>query len=176
MEKLFNLIVTHEPGLDNYRYVLSLLREYIDDLVLVDAGPSVLLFRVSDPYNVVEELKKYRSELNMIYRIIPVDVVTEAYVETVAEEACRLARERIPVDKTFRITLHGRLFWRETGAPAHTMDAIHVIAEGIDRIVSLSHPDYVVYIRSLRLYKRKRVATITVTKPENILSLASSKP
>ena len=60
--------------------------------------------------------------------------------------------------------------------PAHSLDAIRVIAEKIDRPVSLTHPDYVVYIRSVRLYHRRRVATLTVTTPDKILSLASSRP
>ncbi|MEM4718184.1 MAG: hypothetical protein QXE81_05440, partial [Desulfurococcaceae archaeon] len=68
------------------------------------------------------------------------------------------------------------LYWRETRLPAHTMDAIRVIANGIDRQVSLTKPDYVVYIRSIKLYHRRRYATITVTSPYHILSPKSSKP
>ncbi|WFO75089.1 THUMP domain-containing protein [Desulfurococcaceae archaeon MEX13E-LK6-19] len=176
MSSTFNLIVTHEPGPDNYRYVVSILREIIPDLVLVDTGPAVLLFKVKDPYSVVEELSKNKDKLNMVYRVIPVDRVTEAYVETVAEEASKLAEEKIPKDKTYRISLRGRLYWKETKMPAHSLDAIKVIAEKIDRTVSLTHPDYVVYIRSLRLYRSRRVAAITVTTPDKILSLASGKP
>ena len=172
----FNLIVTHEPGRDNYRYVDSVLNQYVEGLILVDVAPAIILYRTSDPYKVVEELKKHRSELQLVYRVIPVDIVVEPYVETVAEESSRLAIERIPEDNTYRVTLHGRLYWRETHSPAHTMDAIHLIAKKIPRKVSLSNPDYVVYIRSVKLYRRRRVATITVTKPENILSLVSGKP
>jgi len=174
--KPFNLIVTHEPGPDNYRYVYNLLQEKIKDLILVDSGPAVLLFKTSDPYKVVEELKRHRDQLSMIYRVIPVDIVTEAYVETVAEKASELALSRIPVDKTYRIVLHGRLYWRETKAPAHSLDAISVIAEKIERKVSLTHPDYLVYIRSLKLYRIRRIAAITVTTPDKILSLVSGKP
>ena len=172
----FNLIVTHEPGPDNYRYVLSILREIVPELVLVDTGPAVLLFKCSDPYDVVDRLREYVGELRMVYRIIPVDTVTNAYVEDVAEEARILAEEKIPNNRTFRITLRGRLYWKETRAPAHSLDAIRIIAEKIDRQVSLTHPDYLVYIRSLRLYGRRRIAAITVTTPDKILSLASGKP
>jgi len=38
----------------------------------------------------------------------------------VAEKARELAEQKIPVDKTFRVTLHGRLYWAETRLPAHT--------------------------------------------------------
>ena len=169
-------MITHEPGPENYRFVLSLLRDLIGDFQLVDAGTAVLLLRVDDPYRVVEELSRVRDKLNLIYRVIPIDKVTDPYVETVAEEAAKLAEEKIPPGKTYRVSLKGRLYWRETRMPAHSLDAIRVIAAKIDRPVSLTHPDYVVYIRSVRLYHRRRVATLTVTTPDKILSLASSRP
>lgn len=172
----FNLIVTHEPGRDNYRYVLSVLRDIVPDLVLVDNGPAVLLFRSSDPYSVVKKLSENREKLNIIYRVIPVDATTNAYVEDVAVEVLKLVDKKIPRDKTYRITLRGRLYWKETKLPAHSLDAIKFIAEKIDRKVSLVKPDYVVYIRSLRLYRNRRVAAITVTTPDNILSLVSGNP
>ncbi len=172
----FNLMVTHEPGPENYRYVLSVLRDILDNYVVVDAATAVILLRVDDPYKAVEVLKQHRDELNLIYRIIPIDIITNPYVEDVAEKSAELAEKRIPVDKTYRVTLRGRLYWRETRMPAHSSDAVKIIAEKIDRPVSLTHPDYVVYIRSVRLYHRRRVATITVTTPDNILALASNKP
>ncbi|MEM4953495.1 MAG: hypothetical protein QXR51_05255, partial [Desulfurococcaceae archaeon] len=115
-------------------------------------------------------------DIPVIYRVIPVDLVVDPYVETVAEKARELAELKIPVDKTFRITLHGRLYWSETRLPAHTMDAVRVIANGINRTVSLTKPDYVVYIRSIKLYHRRRYATITVTTPDKIIALKSGKP
>ncbi len=172
----FNLMITHEPGPENYRYVLSVLREILGNYSLVDAGTSVILLRVEDPYKAIETLSKNRDKLNIIYRVIPIDKVVDPYVEIVAEEAARLAEEKIPKNKTYRVSLRGRLYWKETRMPAHSMDAIKVIAEKIDRPVSLTHPDYVVYIRSVRLYHRKRVATITVTEPSKILSLKSNRP
>ncbi len=172
----FNLMITHEPGPENYRYILSILRDYLGDYQLVDAGTAVILLRVDDPYEAVHRLAENRDKIQIIYRVIPIDHVTDPYVEVVAEEAARLAEEKIPRNKTYRVSLKGRLYWKETRMPAHSMDAIRVIAEKIDRMVSLTHPDYVVYIRSVRLYHRRRVATITVTEPSNILSLASSRP
>ncbi len=172
----FNLIVTHEPGPENYRYVLSLLRDLIGDYRLVDSTYSVILLRVDDPYSVVDELKKHREELNLVYRVIPVDKVLDPYVEIIAEEAGKMADEKIPRDKSYRVSLHGRLYWRETRLPAHSIDAVRVIAEKIDRKVSLTSPDYVVYIRSIKFYHRKRVATLTVTETPNILVLKSDKP
>jgi tRNA acetyltransferase TAN1 len=56
------------------------------------------------------------------------------------------------------------------------MDAIKVIAEGVNRQVSLTHPDYIVYVRSIKLYHRRRYATITVTTPDKIITLKSEKP
>ncbi len=175
MRLYFNMIVTHEPGLENSRYVLSLLRDIIPGIVVVDSAPAIILLRVKDPYEAIKILKENKEKLKMIYRITPVDEITNAYVEDVAEVVSRLAEEVIPEDKTYRVTLRGRLYWKESRAPAHSLDAIRVIAEKINRIVSLSHPDYVVYIRSIKLYRR-RVAAITVTSIDNILSLASGKP
>ncbi|ADI31896.1 THUMP domain-containing protein [Staphylothermus hellenicus] len=172
----FNLIITHEPGLDNYRYVLSILRSIIGNYRVVDAGTSVILLQVDDPYKAVEELRNRKDELNIMYRAIPIDVIVDPYVEVVAEKSAELAEKKIPEDKTYRVSLRGRLYWQETRMPAHSLDAIKVIAEKINRQVSLTHPDYVVYIRSVRLYHRKRVATITVTAPHNILSLKSNRP
>ncbi len=171
----FNIIVTHEPGLENSRYVLSILRDIIPGMVVVDSAPAIILLRVKDPYETIKVLRENKEKLKMIYRITPVDEITDAYVEDVAEVASRLAEEIIPENKTYRVTLRGRLFWKETKAPAHSLDAIRVIAEKINRIVSLSHPDYVVYVRSIRLYRR-RIAAITVTSIDNILSLVSGKP
>lgn len=172
----FNLMITHEPGPENYRYVLSILRDILGNYRVVDAGTAIILVKVDDPYGAIKELSKHRCELSIIYRVIPIDKVVDPYVEDVAEKAAKLAEEKIPRDKTYRVSLRGRLYWKETRTPAHTMDAIKIIAEKIDRNVSLTHPDYVVYIRSVRLYHRRRVATITVTTPDNILALKSSRP
>ncbi|MGC9121978.1 MAG: hypothetical protein ACP5HP_03450 [Thermogladius sp.] len=171
----FNLIITHEQGGENYRAVLSELRRLLGDLAVVDTGPSVILAKVPDPYKAVDTLRGATLS-PLIYRVVPVDVVLDPFVEVVAEEAGRLAEEKIPVDKTYRVTLHGRLYWRETRLPAHTSDAIRVIAERVKRQVSLTHPDYVVYVRCVKLYHRRRLATLTVAPVEKFLSLKSGKP
>jgi tRNA acetyltransferase TAN1 len=56
------------------------------------------------------------------------------------------------------------------------MDAVKVIAAEINRPVSLTNPDYVVYIRSIKLYHRRRYATVTVTMPSMILAPKATKP
>jgi len=171
----FNIIITHEHGLDNYKFVLSRIRRSGLNYVLVDRSPSIILLRVDNPYEAVRLLREHISDIQVVYRVIPVDAVVNPYVEEVAAKSTELAGQKIPLDKTFRITLHGRLYWAETRLPAHTMDAIRVIAEKINRQVSLKNPDYVVYIRSIKLYHRRRYATITVTTPDMILS-KSGKP
>lgn len=172
----FNLILTHEHGIENFRFILSKLRSIGLNYVLVDKGPSVMLLRVDDPYSFVEKLREVFAGTRVIYRAIPVDAVVDPYVEVVAEKAAELAASKIPPDKTYRVTLNGRLYWLETRAPAHTMDAVRVIAEKIDRPVSLKHPDYVVYVRSVKLFHRRRYATITVTTPDKILATVSGRP
>jgi tRNA acetyltransferase TAN1 len=171
----FDLIVTHEPGPYNYRYVLSILRDVLGDFRVVDASYSVVLIHTGDPYRAVEKIRESGINPGVIYRVIPVDRVIDPYVEVVAEEASKLADERIPSDKSYRVSLRGRLYWRETRLPAHTMDAIRVIAEKIKRRVSLENPDYVVYIRSIKFYHRRRFASLTVTETRNILSFKSSR-
>lgn len=172
----FNIVITHEQGFDNYRFILSRLRRTGLDFTVVDKGPSVILLKVDDPYKAVETLRNYVSEIPIVYRVVPVDAVVDPYVEVVAKVAKELADQRIPLNKTFRVTLHGRLYWAETRLPARTMDAIRVIASGINRPVSLVNPDYVVYIRSIKLYYRRRYAAVTVAQPSMILSLKSGKP
>lgn len=172
----FNLMITHEPGLENYRFILAKLRSVGLNHVLVDKGPSVILLRVEDPYGFTSRLREIAGEIQVVYRVIPVDSVVDPYVEVVAEKARELAEERIPRDRTYRVTLHGRLYWLETRLPAHTMDAVRIIAEKIDRPVSLTNPDYLVYVRSVKLYHRRRYAAVTVTAPSNILTLKSEKP
>lgn len=169
-------MITHEPGPENYRYVLSVLRSIIGNYKVVDAGTAVILISVDDPYRVIEELMRNRDKLSIVYRVIPIDITVDPYVEVVAEKASELSEKKIPENKTYRVSLRGRLYWRETRMPAHSLDAIRIIAEKINRQVSLTHPDYIVYIRSVRLYHRKRVATITVTTPDKILSLKSNRP
>lgn len=172
----FNVVITHEQGLDNYRFIASRLRRTGLDYVIVDKGPSIILLRVEDPYKAVEILRNPVKEIPVIYRVIPVDAVVDPYVEAVARKAGELAETKIPADKTFRVTLHGRLYWAETRLPVHTMDAVRLIAHNINRQVSLTRPDYVVYVRSIKLYHRRRYATITVTTPDMIIATKSSKP
>jgi len=172
----FNIIITHEQGLDNYRFIVGRLRRTGINYVVVDKGPSVILMKVDDPYKAIEVLRGQIKEIPVIYRVIPIDAVVDPYVEVVASKARELAETKIPPEKTFRVTLHGRLYWAETRLPARTMDAVKVVANGINRQVSLTHPDYVVYIRSIKLYHRRRYATITVTTPDNILAPKATKP
>jgi tRNA acetyltransferase TAN1 len=171
----FNIIITHEHGIDNYRFILSRIRQAGINYVLVDRAPSIILLRVENPYDFVRALREYASNIQVLYRVIPVDAVVNPYVEEVADKAAELANSKIPPESTFRVTLHGRLYWAETRLPAHTMDAIRVIAEKINRPVSLKKPDYVVYIRSIKLYHRRRYAALTVTIPGMIFS-KSGKP
>lgn len=168
-------MITYEYGLQNYRYVVGLLRHFIGDVIVVEAGSSVILIRTKDPYEAIEKLRDYSDKLGVIYRVIPVDRVLEPYVEVIREAAGELSDQKIPADKSFKIVLNGRLYWRETRLPAHSRDAIVAIAEKISRKVSLTNPDYVVYVRSVKFRHMRRLATLTVTEARNILSLKSGK-
>lgn len=172
----FNVVITHEQGLDNYRFIASRLRKLGIEYTIVDKGPSVLLLRVEDPYKLIDVIRDYVKSIPVIYRVIPVDAVVDPYVEVVAAKVKELVDLKLPQNNTFRVTLRGRLYWLETRLPARTMDAIRIIAQGVNRPVSLTKSDYIIYIRSVKLYHRRRYATVTVTKPNMILALKSDKP
>jgi len=68
------------------------------------------------------------------------------------------------------------LYWIETGHQ-HAVGVVKVVATEISRPVSPTNSDYVVYIRSIKLYHlyhRRRYATVTV--PSMIPALKATKP
>ena len=174
----FNLIVIHEPGIDNYRWALSQVRQFLgNDLVFVSSYQSVILFKVSeDPHEVARRLREaLKDSSTPIIRVVPVDYVTDPLIDEVAEVVKELA-SRIPEGETFRITLEGHLLSvREdnTKVRMHTIDAIRELAKYVDRPVDLTKPSWVIYIRVVKYLRVRRKAAISLVKPEEVARVSA---
>jgi len=170
----FNLIVTHEPGLDNYRWVRSQLRQLLgNDLIIVDSYQSIILAKVSNPHEAARVLReKLKDSSTPIMRAIPVDYVTDPLIDKVEEIVKELA-VKIPKGAKFRITLNGHLYEVREGflRRLHTLDAIKRLAEYIDRPVDLKNPDYIVFIKVVRLFKHIEKVAISLLKKEELMRI-----
>ena len=166
----FNLMITHEPSYQNYKWAMDQITSILGHVVVIDAIQSRILLKVNDPYNALELLTQYLPRDTPILKIIPVDEVVDPYVEDVANVVWDLADSKIPKESTYRITLEGRhLYWKSNGSIAHREEAIKYIASKIDRPVNLKNYEWIVYIKVLRLHRRER-ASITVAPTKYIFS------
>lgn len=168
----FNLIVIHEPGLDNYSWARNQVRQVLGfDAVLVDAYQSVLLYKYKgDPHEGAAKLREaLKGSGTPIIKAIPVDAITDPLIDKVVEAVKELV-PRIPEGAKFRITLEGHLYdIGERGLRRlHWYDAVKEVAEYIDRPVDLENPEYVLYIKVVRWRRVTRKAAITVAKPEEV--------
>jgi tRNA acetyltransferase TAN1 len=171
----FNLIVTHYPGYDNFVVVREQLRGILDNFRVVDTGQSIILASVNDPYDAVEKIREYGLRDTPILRVIPVDVVTDVYVDRVADASRKKLSEKSKDEReSFMIKIDGRLYERKEDEirRLHKDEAISIIAEGINRPVNLKNPDWIVYVKTVKLYRVTELASISVCRPENILSFA----
>ncbi|MCD6428683.1 MAG: THUMP domain-containing protein [Desulfurococcales archaeon] len=174
----FNLIVIHEPGIDNYRWALSQVRQFLGhDLIYVSSYQSVILFKVpNDPHEAASKLREALKEAaTPIIRVVPVDYVTEPLIDEVAEAVKKLAL-KIPEGETFRITLEGHLLTvREdnTKVKMHTIDAIRELAKYVDRPVDLTNPSWVIYIRIVKYLRVRRKAAISLVRPEEVARVSA---
>ena len=174
MRVSFNLIVTHEPGYENYLLARSQLYDILGSaLRIVDVSQSIILAMVPDPYDAVRILKDKLPSSTTILRIIPVDIVTEPVVDKVAEAVKKLALERIGKDESFKIRVDGHLYedQGETWRLLHKKDSIEKIAAEIDRKVDLSNPTWLIYIKVLKIWRSLEKAAIVVAKPSDIVSM-----
>jgi tRNA acetyltransferase TAN1 len=98
---------------------------------------------------------------------VPVDAVVDPLIDRIAEKAQQLALARIPENATYRVTLHGKVFTLDDKnrlVRIHSIDAIRVIAEKINRKVDLNNPEWVVYIRTINIRRWSAVTAISVAK------------
>ena len=170
----FNLIITHYPGYDNFVVVREQLRSLLDDIRIIDTSQSIILALVKDSYASVDLIKESGLSETPILRVIPVDKIVDVYVDRVAESVKSLVNEKIGEKESFMIKIDGRLYERIEDAVKrlHKSEAISIIADGINRPVNLNAPDWLIYIKTVRLYRVTELATVTVCKPNYILSFA----
>ncbi len=168
--RLFNLVVSHQPGYREARRVINVVRSVVRGVRVIDTPQSLVLLKVEDPYRAVEQLVR-RVDLRStpILRLIPVDVNTRPIVEHVREAVLRLA-ERIPRGATFAVRLEGRLF-DESGNPVHKLDAVRRIAEAVERPVNLRNPDYLVLVKTVSMSYGQRYAAVMVAPPRYLVSV-----
>lgn len=167
----FNLIVVHEPGIDNYERVRNYVKQLLGNKVLYAYSyQSVVLYKCLDePHECAEVIRRSSREAGIpIIKVIPVDLVVRADIAYVREAVRKLAN-KIPQGETFRITLQGHLERtdREYSVELSTDIAIREVASEIDRPVNLTNPDWVVYIRVIRVGLAK-VAAVSVLKPHEL--------
>ncbi len=156
--KIFNLIVSHLPGWHNSRHALEELRRILGHIQVFDTPHSLILLRVDNPFSAVEILRKALNPPTVILRAIPLTTVTYPYVEYVAEIVEAYARRIIPHNKSFAIKLEGYLYAKDSGKRLHKKEAINIIAENIDRRVDLSHPDFLILVKVVKVHRAQRYA------------------
>jgi tRNA acetyltransferase TAN1 len=167
----FNLIVVHEPGIENYQRVRNAVKQVLGPRVIyVYSYQSVVLYKCLDePRVCAETVKNYGRGTGIpIIKVIPVDRVCRAEIKAVREAVREIAR-RIPEGSTFRVTLHGHVDREESGylVELRSDEAVREIAEEVSRPVNLTKPDWVVYVRVVRIGFTK-VAAISLLKPEEL--------
>ncbi len=177
----FNLVITYEPGRENTEWVFQQLNACIGSTyVVVKVRPSIILLKVPNPYDVWLKIKRclYGKD-TAIHRVIPVDEIVDPLVDKVARKAKEYAVKRIPPNETFRITLQGRLYRvdeRGRLVREHSINAVRVIAEGINRKVDLKNPDWVVYIRTVPVHKWFVVAILSVARSHVFKNIRVGEP
>jgi tRNA(Ser,Leu) C12 N-acetylase TAN1 len=81
---------------------------------------------------------------------------------------------RIPQNESFRITLQGHLMVVDPEGRRkvmHSIDSIREIAKYVDRPVNLENPDWVVYVKVVRVLRGRRVAAVSLLKPTELINL-----
>ncbi len=170
---LFNLIVVHEPGRFEYREALEILRSILGHVRVFDSPPPLILVKVDEPFKAVEMLRNNLDEESPILRIIPLDAVTQAYIDEVKETAISIALEKLREGETFAIRVEGNIYSRDAEGRItrlHKIDVIKAIAAGIDNPVNLDNPDKLILVKGIRVSWSLRYAGIMVAAPSAIYS------
>lgn len=173
---MFNLIVIHEPGPDNWRWARNQLRQLLGaEGKILTSYQSVMLYLVEgDPHQVADKLREsLRGGGTPIIRIIPVDYVVDPYLDEVIEVVKNIV-VKIPQNESFRITLQGHLMSIDSEGRKvimHSIDSIREIAKYVDRPVNLEKPDWIVFIKVVKVLRGKRVAAVSLLKPHELINL-----
>ncbi|MEM0244864.1 MAG: THUMP domain-containing protein [Zestosphaera sp.] len=173
---MFNLIVIHEPGPDNWRWARNQLRQLlgIEGKILTSYQSVMLYFVEGDPHQVADKLREsLKGGGTPIIRVIPVDYVVNPYLDEVIEVIKNMV-VKIPQNESFRITLQGHLMSIDSEGRKvimHSIDSIREIAKYIERPVNLEKPDWIVFIKVVKVLKGKRVAAVSLLKPRELINL-----
>lgn len=173
---MFNLVIIHEPGPDNWRWARNQLRQLlgVEGKILTSYQSVMLYFVEGDPHEVASRLREsLRGGGTPIIRVIPVDYVVNPYLEEVIEVVKGIA-PKIPQNESFRITLQGHLMSVGPGGRReimHSIDSIREIAKYVDRPVNLDNPDWVIFIKVVKVLRGKRVAAVSLLKPHELINL-----
>ncbi|MEM1651314.1 MAG: THUMP domain-containing protein [Sulfolobales archaeon] len=164
----FNLIVVHEPGVENYERVRNYVKQLLGNKVVYTYSyQSVVLYKcLDDPHKCAKTIRESSRGTGVpIIKVIPVDYVVKADIAFV-REAVRKLVDRIPQGETFRVTLQGRLEKTEKdySIELSSNEAVREIASEVDRPVNLVEPNWVVYVRVIKIGLTK-VAAVSVLKP-----------
>ena len=174
---MFNLVITHEPGIDNYRWARNQLRQLVGEgLRYVSSYQSVILYDVDeDPHEVAARVRNaLKGSGTPIIRVIPVDYVLDPYLKDVAEVVKGFA-DKLPEGASFRITLEGHIYYLgEDGRSRrmHTFNAVRELAKNINNPVDLVNPQYIIYVKVVRYLRGRRKACVSLVKPKELMRVS----
>jgi len=166
----FNLVVSHLPGLHARRLAREELRAALggERVRFPVQGQSVTLAEyLGDPLEAVEALRRGLPEDTVILKVVPALRVVEPEVDAVKRAVDELLSSAPP--GSFAVRVQGRLL--RGGQPLGSMEAVKLLAEGVERPVNLGSPDVLVFVRVVSL-KGVKAAAVYVGRPEGVLSLA----
>lgn len=166
-----NLILTSAKGLEarasaEFKEIallsgarkVTLERSAYDGVVEVEAeNPKGLLTFLT------EFVKSEPFKVRYIMRVIPVDRVVDSKMEEISKAVKELSASIGP-GETFRVTIEAR------DSPYGDKELIDAVADVVDRRVSLSSPDKIVFIQVFGEY-----TGISILAPQDILSIAKLK-
>ncbi len=166
-----NLVVTSAKGLEARASAelkeiallsgirkVSMERSAYDGVVEVEAeNPKGLITFLSD------FVKSEPFKVRYIMRVIPVDKVVDTKLGDITKAVKDLS-SRIGHGEAFRITIEAR------DSPYSEKEMIDAIADVVDRKVSLSSPDKIVFVQVFGEY-----TGLSVVAPQDILSISKLK-
>ncbi len=169
----FNLLVSTSRGNENNACseMWFLLGEIGDKEALVDKTNIMGLIvakTVLDPYNVIDDLRKFLNErpeeFRYILRVIPIETVVRTDLDEIRMAVARLS-PKILKNETFRVTIEKR------HSQLSTSSIIEAAAANIQRKVDLENPDKIVLVEILG-----KLTGVSVVRPADILSIRKGKP
>ncbi len=169
--RAMNLILTSAKGLEakasaEFKEIallsgvrkVTLERSAYDGVVEIEAeNPKGLLTFLS------EFVKSEPFKVRYIMRVIPVDRVVDTKIEDVSGAVKELS-SNIGPGETFRVTIEAR------DSPYSDKELIDAVADIVERKVSLSSPDKVVFVQVFGEY-----TCISVLAPQDVLSIPKLK-